>query len=421
MQNLPTIILLALLIVCIGFFTSSETAFLSLSKLKIRTMVQNRKRNAKLIFNLKNKIDQLLTTVLIGTNLLNSLASALATAFAVRLLNGSSYVNLTPFITAFFITTFGQIIPKTVASIHPDIVAQYTSIFLRILEILFFPIVWIFTQISHLVVMFVEKIVKNDSTIISEEELQTLISVGETEGTLEKSESKMLNRLIKFNDLTVNDIMKHRSFVKMVNINLSYQELIKEFLDSRYSTLAVYKDSKENVVGVVHYQDVIYSDENADLGFGYVEKIMTDVIYVPGTFTVLEILNRLRAEEYKFAVVLNEQGETAGIITMEDIIRVVFDRMTNENIYEDIPPEDKIQLVSLNTFLVPGDLRLDDINEILNMNLESESFMTIGGWLLEQFGFLPSIGEVFIKDHTIFIVEDIVQRRITSIRIKTKA
>ena len=148
---------------------------------------------------------------------------------------------------------------------------------------------------------------------------------------------------------------------------------------------------------------------------------MTDVIYVPGTFTVLEILNRLRAEEYKFAVVLNEQGETAGIITMEDIIRVVFDRMTNENIYEDIPPEDKIQLVSLNTFLVPGDLRLDDINEILNMNLESESFMTIGGWLLEQFGFLPSIGEVFIKDHTIFIVEDIVQRRITSIRIKTKA
>lgn len=417
---ISTLCLIFFLILIVGFFTSSETAYLSLSKVKLRSMLEEGKKNAKIVAKLKGNIDRLLTTVLIGTNFFNSLVSALATALAFELLKGSPLANFTPFITAYFITTFGQIIPKTIAGIHTEKVACTFSWPLKILETIFFPLVWLFERISHFVVWLIEKIIKPTGQIITEEELRTLILVGENEGTLEKGESKMLNKLIKFNDLTVNDIMKHRSFVKMVDGNCDYETTAQEFLKTGYSTLAVYKEKKENVIGVIHYQDVLYSDENSDLGIGFAERTMKSVIFVPGTFSVLDILTKFKQEEYKFAVVLNEQGETAGIITMEDIIRVVFDRMTNENSYNNLPPEDKIKLVSLNTFSVPGDLKLDDVNEILNVKLESDNCMTLGGWILEQFGFLPSIGEVLIKDGNIFEIEDVVQRRITSVKIKVK-
>lgn len=415
-----SICLIFFLILIVGFFTSSETAYLSLSKIKLRSMLEEGRKHAKQVAKLKENMDRLLTTVLIGTNFFNSLVSALATALAFEILKGSKLANFTPFITAYFITTFGQIIPKTIASIHTKKVACAFSWPLRILETVFFPIVWLFERLSHFAVWAIEKIIKPSGSIITEEELKTLILVGEKEGTLEKNESKMLNKLIKFNDFTVNDVMKHRSFVKMVNGNSDYKTVTEKFLKTGYSTLAVYKDKKENVVGVIHYQDVLFSDETADLGEGFAERNMNSVIYVPGTFSILDILNKFRKEVHKFAVVLNEQGETSGIITMEDIIRVVFDKMTNENSYNNLPPEDKIKLVSLNTFSVPGDLKLDDVNEILNIKLESESCMTLGGWVLEQFGFLPSIGEVLIKDGAIFEVEDVVQRRITSVKIKIK-
>ena len=145
---------------------------------------------------------------------------------------------------------------------------------------------------------------------------------------------------------------------------------------------------------------------------------MDDVLFVPGTFSALELLQKLREDENKFAVVLNEQGQTAGIVTIEDIIRVVFGRMTDENSYDNIPPEDKIKLVSANTFIVPGDLKLEEINSILHLNLESEEMNTFGGWVLEQFGYLPSVGMVLVKNKVLYTVEEINQRRITSVRIK---
>jgi putative hemolysin len=145
---------------------------------------------------------------------------------------------------------------------------------------------------------------------------------------------------------------------------------------------------------------------------------MDDVLFVPGSFSALELLQKLREDENKFAVVLNEQGQTAGIVTIEDIIRVVFGRMTDENSRDNIPAEEKIQLVSANTFIVPGDLKLDEINAILHLNLESEEMNTFGGWVLEQIGYLPSAGMVLVKNKILYTVEEVVQRRITRVRIR---
>lgn len=405
------------LILCVGFFSSSETAYLSLPRLKLRSMVEQGRRNAKKVAALKANMDRLLTTVLIGTNFLNSLASAIATAFAIDLL-GSRGVAIAPFVTAFFITTFAQIVPKTAAGLHPDTFTCFSAWPLMILEKLFFPIVWLFEMLSHGAVVLVEKILKPAGAIVTEEELKTLIDVGSHEGTIEKDESRLLNKIIKFNDLSVNDVMKHRSQVSMINQEADYDEVINQFLTSGFSTLTVYSGNRENVVGVLNYKKVLFCSEEIDKSKGFAGRQMSEVLFIPGTMSVLDILQQFRTSEHKFAVVLDEQGQTDGIITMEDILKVVFGHMSDENTYDNTAPEDKVELVSLNTFIVPGDMKIDDANEILGLALESDEMNTVGGWLLEQFGYLPASGTVLIKDRILFTAEDVSGRRIVSVRVK---
>ena len=405
------------LILCVGFFSSSETAYLSLPRLKLRSMVEQGRRNAKKVAALKANMDRLLTTVLIGTNFLNSLASAIATAFAIDLL-GSRGVAIAPFVTAFFITTFAQIVPKTAAGLHPDTFTCFSAWPLMILEKLFFPIVWLFEMLSHGAVVLVEKILKPAGAIVTEEELKTLIDVGSHEGTIEKDESRLLNKIIKFNDLSVNDVMKHRSQVSMINQEADYDEVINQFLTSGFSTLTVYSGNRENVVGVLNYKKVLFCSEEIDKSRGFAGRQMSEVLFIPGTMSVLDILQQFRTSEHKFAVVLDEQGQTDGIITMEDILKVVFGHMSDENTYDNTAPEDKVELVSLNTFIVPGDMKIDDANEILGLALESDEMNTVGGWLLEQFGYLPASGTVLIKDRILFTAEDVSGRRIVSVRVK---
>lgn len=415
--DIITFAAIVLLIFFVGFFTSSETAYISLSKIKLRRMQEEGKKKAKIVAKLHANMPRLLTTVLIGTNFLNALISALATALVVKLFGGGG-VGLSTLLTAFVITTFGQIIPKTIAGRFPEKKCLSSSVPLFALEKLFFPLVFLFERLSHGAVWLVEKIIKPREHLITEEELKTLIDLGEKEGTIEKNESRMLNKIIKFNDLSATDIMKHRSFVSMVSASATYDEVVKEFLDSGFSTLTVYKTDRENVAGIIHYKNVLYGNDELDKGEGYAGRLMEDVLFVPGTLSVLELLQKLREDENKFAVVLNEQGQTAGIVTIEDIIRVVFGRMTDENSSDNIPAEEKIQLVSANTFLVPGDLKLDELNAILHLNLKSEEMNTLGGWVLEQFGYLPSAGMVLVKNKILFTVEDVVQRRIVSVRIR---
>ncbi len=416
LRVLPTVLLFVCLVLCVGFFTSSETAYLSLPRLKLRTMLDEKKKNAETVKKLKDNMDRLLTTVLIGTNFLNSLTASLATALFLRFFS-EKYIAFAPFATAFVITTFGQIVPKTAAGLYPEKFTSFSAVPLLIFEKIIFPIVWIFERLSHFAVHAVEKIVKPVDYIVTEEELKALIAVGENEGTIEKNESRMMNKIIEFNDLLVSDIMRHRSFLSMVPDTASYQLVLDEFQRSGVSTMVVYHETKENVVGILNYKKLLYASEDEDFSDGYASRVMNHSFYVPGTLTILELLNKFRTSEYKFAVVLNEQGETYGVVTMNDILRTVFGHIHGEEYFLEIPPEEKIQLLSANTFLVPGDIKLEDVNEILGLNLHSEEMNTLGGFLLEKIGYLPAPGEVSVIDRNLFIVEEIFQRRITSVKI----
>lgn len=412
-------VVLIFLVACVAFFSSSETAFLSLRKLTIRRMIQEKRPKAKLVLKLKNDMDNLLTTVLIGTNFVNSLASALATALAVELL-GNGAVGIVTVVISFMITVFGQIVPKTLAGVKTEDTASFSALPIYIIRKIFFPIIWLFTNLSRLVVLLFEKIFKPAKNAITPEEIETLIQVGETEGTLEKDESKMLKKIFSFNDLSVNDIMHHRSFISMVEEKASYAEVTEEFLKSGYSNIAVYHETMEEVSGVIAYKTVLFDStvKGNETAEGYAKRVMEPVIFIPGTLSIFELLDTFNKEGNHFAVVLDESGGTSGVVTMSDVMGIIFGRMSDENNHKEIPPENRIKVVSPVELLLPGDLSIEDVNNLLNLKLESEYYNTLGGWVLEQFGSLPSSGQVLIHKKKLFIVEEQVNRRIMSVRIR---
>lgn len=420
MNNLKTgIIVIALFFIVksIGFFAGSETAYLSISKIKMRRMVREKQKNAETAAGLKNNMDALLTIILIGTNFMNSLASALATSLAVALV-GAGGVGIATLVITFFVTIFGQIVPKTIASFDSEKIACRNAVALLALEKLFFPVVKMFSLLSRFASKVAGLFWMQGSSLVTEEELHALIAVGEKEGTLAASESRLLNKIFKFNDLDVHDIMKHRSLVQSVRSDASKKEVMAKFNECGLKMIAVYENTRDQIVGVIHYKAVLFSSgSDVSPGDGYAAAIMSDVLFVPETFTALELLARFKKERREFAVALDEQGSTAGVVTMDDILRIVFGRMTDEE-KTNIPPESRIRFVSANEFIVPGDMSIEDVNDILKIGIDSEEFSTFGGWLLEKFDRLPEPGERLSRDGNLFVVEEQTGRRIASVRIQ---
>lgn len=414
-KNIFLICILLLIVWLVAFFAGTETAYLSVTKIKLRQMIKDGKKNAKTAAKLRDNIDEFLTVILIGINFLNTLGSSLATMIAVSLV-GNSGVGIATLIFTALTVIFGEIIPKTVTGRYVEETVCRHAVPLLVLEKVFFPIVWFFSAISKGIVYLAKNVLKDDALLVTEEELHTLLDVGAQEGTLEASEKTMLDKIFSFNDLTVHDIMKHRSFVKSVCVSDDRKTIAEMFVKTGLSMLPVYENEKDSIVGVIHYKSVLLSSEK-DFGENYARRIMKSVLFVPETFTALELLSKFKKDGTEFAVALNEQGVMAGVVTVDDIQRVVFGRMTDDD-KSKVPAEERIKLVAANEFIVPGDMKLEDVNSILKLNLESDEYMTLGGWLLEKFGYLPSTGEIFNWKNCLFFVEDQAQRRILQVRIK---
>lgn len=410
---LPVLSLLVLLF-CSAFFSSSETAFYSLSYIKLRQMQTERRPGASRVARLKADMNLFITTVLVGTNFVHTLASALATALALRIAGPQTVVYATLIMTMLLIT-FGEILPKTVAALKPEMVAAQWSLPLTVFQKLAYPVIWIFLQFTRFVEYIERSFVLKTHPIVTELELKTLIDVGEQEGTLELSEKAMLHKIFEFTDLTVRDIMRHRSLIKSVDANFTYRQVVSVFAETGYSRLPVYDGDTENLIGMLHYKSVIFNRKRRPDESGFARRCMSQIMFVPETISAVELLQKFKAEHKNIAVAVNEHGTNSGVVTMDDLLRCVFGHVIDE---ADVSPEQRITIVSQNEFLVPGDLRLEDVNSALNLHLQSQDYDTLGGWLMEKFDALPSSGEVLRFDGTIFIVEDQSARRVQTVRIK---
>ncbi|MGN0729434.1 hemolysin family protein [Treponema sp.] len=400
-----------------AFFSATETSYTSLSRISVRQMLKENARNSIRVYKIKSELDLLISTVLIGTNFVNTLNSSIATAFAIRVF-GAEYISVATAVVTVMVIVFAEIIPKTYAGFNQKQVAQMSAVPVLAVQRMFFPVIWLFFQFTRFLDFLEKKLIKAHRPLITEEELKALIAIGENEGTLEQDERKMLERIFEFSDLTVRNVMRHRSLVRHISVSESFEGAIKIFEDTGYSRILVFEDSSEEVVGVLYFKDILFADKESCASRDFVRKCMQPVLFVPETLSAVELLKKFKAEKNNFAVVVNEYGEMTGIVTLDSILREVFGRITDEHGMADVPPEKRISLVGINEFLVPGDMRLDDLNNVLYMNLSSENFDTLGGWLLERFDELPAVGSVYKKNGTVFIVEDQSARRIQTVRIR---
>lgn len=414
---LGNIALIIFLLLAGAFFSSTETAFTALSKIRARQMVKDGKKNSVLVTKLRNNLDFLIATVLVGTNFVNTLNSAVVTAFAIKIFGPESVTIMTSVILVLVII-FVEIVPKTYAVYYPERICSNSARKIWLIEIAIWPLIKIFCFFTSFIDVVEQKLIKSNRQLVTEEELKTLIEVGEKEGTLEVSERKMLDRLFEFSDITVHTIMRHRSLVKYISVDDSLDSVLALFQSTGYSKIPVYENDIENIIGVLNYRSVLFADRMVTASRDFIKICMQEVMFVPETMSAIELLKKFRMNKTNFAVAVNEYGSMAGLVTMDDILHEVFGRITDEHGMVETAPENRITVVNVNEFVVPGDMKLDDLKDVLNIQLVSENFETLGGWLLEQMGELPVVGSVFKKGNVVYIVEDQSSRRIQTVRIK---
>jgi putative hemolysin len=315
------------------------------------------------------------------------------------------------------IILFGEIIPKNIAALYPKEASLLSAPILTVLLFVFKPIAFLFSLLQKGINKIEGTLWKNKEPIITEEELKTLIALGDKEGTLERGEKDMLYNIFELNDLRAKDIMKHRSLIKTCNINASLHQSIEAFEKSGYSRLVVIEDSIDAInaiQGILHFKDLLFFDSAQDFS---VKSIMRKPLFIPESKSVISLLGAFKKEKQNFAIVVSEHGSNQGIITMDDILKAVFGRIIDEHNTEDKKLEERIQIIKTNQFLIPGELSIDDFNRIFKQNFSSEAFESIGGFLLEEFGYLPQAGEFLKRNNCILAVDAQSQRRIKMIKL----
>ena len=374
------------LLILSSLFSMSESAFLSVNKLRIRFLRRKKVKKAIRVGKLLDKQDELINTILIGNNIVNISISSILTKISLELF-GSAGVAAATFVVTLLLLIFGEITPKTLGSKFPEKIAFGLSGFLTFWKFVLHPLVFIFTKISNLAkILTGAKNTKNQKSF-TEEEIKTFIEVGEEEGTVEKDEKEMLHKVFKFTDLEAKDIMQPRTKMITVDINAKYNDIIELSQKTHLSHFPVINTNIDDICGILHLKDVIPFFNNQE-NFS-VRTVMKKPLFIPETKKMSSIQEAIRESNQSIAIVLDEYSGTAGLLTIDDISSEIFGTLSDE--YDFIQAAE-IEEKSATSFTLKGNARLVDINEKLKISLNSEVNETINGWICEQLDALPEIG-----------------------------
>lgn len=405
----------AIFIVCLlssAFFSASETALLSVSKIRMRTLAEEGNKKAKNVEKLLENTDALLSTILVGNNLVNILATSLTTSLAISIF-GSSGVGIATAIVTVLILIFSEITPKSLSAKYSDTLALSVAQVLSFLVVLFKPIVVVLNFISGLIIrLFGGKL--EVAPAITEEEIKTVVTVGHEAGVLETEEKEMIHNVFAFGDTEIREIMTPRINVVSVGDDVTYEELMETYKKEQFSRLLVHSQSYDEVIGVLNMKDLLF--KNIDPSTFNVTDYMRDAYIVYEFNHVSDVFASMRNARVSMAVVLDEYGVMSGLVTFEDIIEEIVGNIDDEYDKEE---EELIKQIGERTYLVDGTMSFNEINDEIGTHFESEEFESIGGMVLGACNGVPALHHKLILDEVEIEVEKIHKNRIALLKLTT--
>lgn len=387
-HSIILLIVIAFCVIMSAYFSATETAFSMVNKIRLKTMAEDGNRKAKRALKLAENYDSLLSTILIGNNIVNILASSLATIFFIKIFvnNESLATTMSTIVLTVIILIFGEISPKSIAKEHPESFAMFSAPIIKALMTIFFPLNFLFMLWKKLL----SHVFKSEEEVgITEEELISIIEEAEEDGNFEKSETDLIKSAIEFNELEVGDIFTPRIDITAIKSEATYDEVKEIFKSSGYSRIPVYTDDLDNIVGILYYKDFFSKDVKTN----GIASIMKPVIFVTKNKNVNELMKELQEQKLHLAVVTDEYGSCAGIVTLEDILEEIVGDIWDE--HDDVVID--VREIGENEYIVNGKANTSKVFDELDIDAEPES-LTVNGWAMDVLGRIPVMGDVFEAD-----------------------
>ena len=399
-----------ILVALSAFFSSSETALVSCNRIRIRSMVDENDRRLGFLNRVLDNQSKMLAAILIGNNIVNLYASSLTTTLAMKL-GGSYTVSLATGLLTFVILVFGEISPKTAATIHAEKLALFVAPVIYFLMIVLTPVIFIINSIAGLFLRLIGINPNQKQETITEEELRTFVDVSHEEGVIEKEEVKMINNVVDFGDSLAKDVMIPRIDTIFADVNATYEELIEIYRTSMFTRLPVYENTTDNVVGMINMKDLLlYRPGDAFRLRDYLREAYYTYEYKKTS----ELFVDMRQQYVSMAIVLDEYGATAGVVTLEDLLEEIVGEIRDEYDADEL---DSFRKISYTEYRVEGSVKLDDLNDMLDIRLESEDYDSIGGYIIGLIDNLPEVGQTVSDGVFTFQVESLERNRIKWVRL----
>ena len=399
---------LVILVAFSAFFSASETAFSSLNQIRLKSRADDGDRTAARVLAMSEQYDKLLSTILIGNNIVNIAAASIGTIIFTKMLGAERGATVSTMVLTIVVLIFGEVTPKSLAKEMPETIATAVAPVLSLLMLVLTPLTWLFSQWKRLLSHFVHS---SESDTITEGELMTMVSEAESDGELTDRESELIRSAIEFDDVEVEEILTPRVDVVAVADDISLEELAQTFAESGYSRLPVYHGTIDNIIGVVHEKDFYIARLKKATK---IEDLVAPTLYTTGSTQISQLLRTLREQHHHMAVVVDEYGGTEGIITLEDILEELVGEIWDE--HDEVTEDFRKQ--SDGSWLVSGSASVDDLFETLDLPEDEDiDSNTVNGLVQEKTCHLPKVGDHFSLGEYDGVVTRTARRRVTEVRL----
>lgn len=404
-------VILIVLLILSAFFSSAETALTTVSKIRLRSMADDGNKRARMVLDVtEHHSRKMLSAILIGNNVVNISASSLAATLAYNF--GGYMVSIATAILTVAILVFGEITPKSIATLNSDKLSLSYIRIIRVFMVVMTPFIFIINILSR-GILFLFRIDPNArNNAMTEDELRTIVDVSHEDGLIESGEKEMIYNVFDLGDAKAKDVMVPRVHVTFADVNSSYKELIDIFKEDKFTRLPVYEDTTDNVIGTINMKDLLLFDNKDSFS---VRDILRETYFTYEYKNISELLVEMRDASFNIAIVLDEYGETAGLVTLEDILEEIVGEIHDEY---DENEEEFFKKLGDFEYIIEGSLSLDDVNDRLDISLESEDYDSLGGFIIEHLDRLPEVGDEVITENEIkLVVETLDKNRVESVHV----